>query len=59
MDKQLLSFLFLPDVTDEEEKSKMDAGKWWKPWVSTPGGAYRTIFGGLRYVERFHQSVLR
>ncbi|XP_077433447.1 piezo-type mechanosensitive ion channel component 2 isoform X2 [Vanacampus margaritifer] len=22
---------------DEEEKAKMDAGKWWKPWVSRPG----------------------
>ncbi|CAL8261289.1 unnamed protein product [Gadus morhua 'NCC'] len=29
--------LVLPDVNDVDDKSKMDAGKWWKPWVSTPG----------------------
>uniref|UniRef100_A0A673ABJ4 Uncharacterized protein n=1 Tax=Sphaeramia orbicularis TaxID=375764 RepID=A0A673ABJ4_9TELE len=23
--------------SDEEEKAKRDAGKWWKPWVSKPG----------------------
>ena len=23
---------------DDEEKAKTDAGKWWKPWVSQPGG---------------------
>ncbi|XP_041859109.1 piezo-type mechanosensitive ion channel component 2 [Melanotaenia boesemani] len=22
---------------DDDEKAKRDAGKWWKPWVSTPG----------------------
>ncbi|KAG7273270.1 hypothetical protein CRUP_009698, partial [Coryphaenoides rupestris] len=26
-----------PDDADDDEKSKKDAGKWWKPWVSTPG----------------------
>lgn len=25
-------------VTDDDEKAKRDAGKWWKPWVSQPGG---------------------
>lgn len=23
---------------DDDEKAKRDAGKWWKPWVSQPGG---------------------
>lgn len=23
---------------DDDEKAKKDAGKWWKPWVSKPGG---------------------
>lgn len=22
----------------DDEKAKKDAGKWWKPWVSQPGG---------------------
>lgn len=22
----------------DDEKAKRDAGKWWKPWVSQPGG---------------------
>nr|XP_057939289.1 piezo-type mechanosensitive ion channel component 2 [Doryrhamphus excisus] len=26
-----------PEILDAEEKAKMDAGKWWKPWVSRPG----------------------
>ncbi|CAL8369473.1 unnamed protein product [Lota lota] len=26
-----------PPDDDDDEKSKMDAGKWWKPWVSKPG----------------------
>lgn len=27
--------------TDNDEKAKRDAGKWWKPWVSQPGGEQR------------------
>lgn len=26
---------------DDDEKAKRDAGKWWKPWVSRPGGEQR------------------
>ncbi|XP_029912219.1 piezo-type mechanosensitive ion channel component 2 [Myripristis murdjan] len=26
-----------PELQDDEEKAKRDAGKWWKPWVSQPG----------------------
>lgn len=29
-------FVFLSP--DDDEKAKRDAGKWWKPWVSQPGG---------------------
>lgn len=25
----------------DEENEKKDAGKWWKPWVSRPGGERR------------------
>lgn len=25
----------------DDEKAKRDAGKWWKPWVSKPGGEQR------------------
>lgn len=25
-------------IPDDDEKAKRDAGKWWKPWVSQPGG---------------------
>lgn len=28
-------------LPDDEEKAKRDAGKWWKPWVSRPGGEHQ------------------
>ncbi|KAK5599952.1 hypothetical protein CRENBAI_012981 [Crenichthys baileyi] len=27
---------------DDEEKAMRDGGKWWKPWVSRPGGEWRS-----------------
>eukprot|EP00066_Takifugu_rubripes_P026302 XP_011615568.1 PREDICTED: piezo-type mechanosensitive ion channel component 2-like [Takifugu rubripes] len=30
------------ETLNDEEKAKRDAGKWWKPWVSQPGGIDRT-----------------
>lgn len=35
---QLQFGLFEMCVADSDEKAKRDAGKWWKPWVSKPGG---------------------
>uniref|UniRef100_A0A672GNJ7 Uncharacterized protein n=1 Tax=Salarias fasciatus TaxID=181472 RepID=A0A672GNJ7_SALFA len=35
--------------SDADEKAKRDAGKWWKPWVSKPGGEQRR-----RKVEMLH-----
>lgn len=29
-------------LPDDEEKAKRDAGKWWKPWVSQPGGEQKS-----------------
>lgn len=28
----------------DEEKAKRDAGKWWKPWVSRPGGEHESCW---------------
>lgn len=33
---------------DDDEKAKRDAGKWWKPWVSQPGGEQQTHVGKMQ-----------
>lgn len=44
---------------DDDEKAKRDAGKWWKPWVSQPGGEQQLCAAHRRRSERHVDQTQR
>lgn len=44
---------------DDDEKAKRDAGKWWKPWVSQPGGEQQLCAAHRRRSERHVDQMQR
>lgn len=47
---------------DDDEKAKRDAGKWWKPWVSRPGGEQQhhttLIMAQFSHTEELNKAAL-